>query len=168
VIDALATIPDVPARLVVLGDGETRERLEDQAAALGVADRVVFTGTVSHREMPRYFAVSDLVLGASLASETFGMVLAEAMACERSVLASSWRGYDDVVIQGETGERFAAGDVPALAGALRRLLTADDVRAAHAAAGRRRVDDLFGWARVAERVQGVYDRILGPRAGTAT
>jgi glycosyltransferase involved in cell wall biosynthesis len=111
--------------------------------------------------MPRYFAAADLVVGASLASETFGMVLAEAMACERPVLASSWRGYDDVVIRGETGERFAAGDPGALATSVRRLLGDDSARADYATAGRRRVNELFRWERVAARVQGVYDRVLG-------
>jgi len=161
VIDAFAMLRDLSARLVLVGDGETRERLEDQAAALGIGDTVLFTGTVPHRDMPRYFAAADVVVGASLASETFGMVLAEAMACERAVLASSWRGYDDVVIHGETGERFAAGDPRALAASLRRLLADDGWRAACAAKGRKRVDDLFRWERVAARVQGVYDRVLG-------
>jgi D-inositol-3-phosphate glycosyltransferase len=161
VIDAFALLRDVSARLVLVGDGETRERLEDQAAAMGIGDTVLFTGTVPHRDMPKYFAAADVVIGASLASETFGMVLAEAMACERPVLASSWRGYDDVVIHGETGERFGAGDPRALAASLRRLLADDGGRAAYAAQGRARVDDLFRWDRVAARVQGVYDRVLG-------
>ena len=165
VIDAFAALRDLSARLVVVGDGETRERLEDQASALGLGDAVLFTGTVPHRDMPRYFAAADLVVGASLASETFGMVLAEAMACERPVLASSWRGYDDVVIQGETGERFAAGDPRALAASVRRLLADDGARAAYAAAGRKRVGELFHWERVAARVQGVYDRVLGGAGG---
>jgi D-inositol-3-phosphate glycosyltransferase len=161
VIDDFALLRDVSARLVLVGDGETRERLEDQAAAMGIGDAVLFTGTVPHRDMPKYFAAADVVIGASLASETFGMVLAEAMACERPVLASSWRGYDDVVIHGETGERFTAGDPRALSASLRRLLADDGGRAAYASRGRKRVDDLFRWDRVAARVQGVYDRVLG-------
>ncbi len=162
VLDAFAALADLPARLVFVGGGETRERLEDQAMAVGVADRVLFTGTVPHREMPRYLAAADLVVGASLASETFGMALAEAMACGRAVLASSWRGYDDVVVQGETGERFPAGDPRALAAALRRLLTDDAARARLGAGGRRHVQALFRWETVATRVQAVYDRARLP------
>jgi D-inositol-3-phosphate glycosyltransferase len=160
VLDAFALAEDPSTRLVLIGDGETREGLEDQAAALGIGDRVVFAGTVPHREMPRYLATADVVLGASVASETFGMALAEAMACERPVLASSWRGYDDVVVQGETGERFTAGDPHALAEALRRMLAEDHTRARLAAGGKRRVDALFRWETVAARVQAVYDGVL--------
>jgi glycosyltransferase involved in cell wall biosynthesis len=164
VIAALAGLRDLSARLVLVGDGETRKPLEMQAAALGVADRVLFAGTVPHREMPRYIAAADLVLGASLASETFGMVLAEGMACERAVVASSWRGYDDVVIEGKTGERFAAGDPASLAGTLRRILADDEARRTYGVAGRRRVEGLFRWDHVAERVQAAYSGVLGPRA----
>jgi D-inositol-3-phosphate glycosyltransferase len=162
VIDAFAALRDLSARLVLVGDGETRERLEDQATALGLGDVVLFTGTVPHRDMPRYFAAADLVIGASLASETFGMVLAEAMACERPVLASSWRGYDDVVIHGQTGERFQAGNPESLAAVLRRLLNDEGARAAFGVAGRQRVSELFRWDKVAARVQGVYDGALSP------
>jgi glycosyltransferase involved in cell wall biosynthesis len=163
VIAALAEAADLPARLVLVGDGKTRKALEMQATALGIADRVLFAGTVLHRDMPRYFAAADLVLGASLASETFGMVLAEAMACERAVVASSWRGYDDVVIEGKTGERFAAGHPASLAGTLRRILADDEARRTYGVAGRQRVEGLFRWDRVAERVQAAYERVLGPR-----
>jgi glycosyltransferase involved in cell wall biosynthesis len=164
VLDAVSQARDLPLRLVLVGEGETRQALEARATALGIRERVLFTGTVPHRDMPRYFAAADMVLGASVASETFGMVLAEAMACERAVLASTWRGYDDVVIQGATGERFDAGDPASLAAALRRLMAEPATRNAYGAAGRRRVDDLFRWPRVADRVQGVYDRVLGSRS----
>jgi glycosyltransferase involved in cell wall biosynthesis len=164
VLDAVAQARDLSVRLVLVGEGETRQTLEARATALGIRDRVLFTGTVPHREMPRYLAAADVVIGASVASETFGMVLAEAMACERAVLASTWRGYDDVVVQGATGERFAAGDPASLAAALRRLLAEPATRNVYGAAGRRRVDDLFRWPRVAERVQGVYERVLGSRS----
>ena len=167
VLDSFAMTKDLPVRLALIGDGEIRERLEDQAAALGIADRVVFAGTVPHREMPRYLATADVVLGASVASETFGMALAEAMACERAVLASSWRGYDDVVVQGETGERFAGGDPHALAAALRALLADDAARARLASGGRRRVESLFRWDTVAARVQAVYDGALARRGAGA-
>lgn len=157
VMAALAGIRDLSARLVVLGDGEMRGALEAQARELGVAERVLFTGTLPHREMPRLLAAADVVIGASRASETFGMVLAEAMACGRAVLASSWQGYDDVVIQDVTGERFAAGDAGALAAALRRLLSDETLRASLGAAGRERVRSLFTWRQVAQRVQAVYE-----------
>lgn len=163
-LEALARLADPGVRLLVLGDGDARSELEAQARALGVADQVAFTGTIPHREMPRYLGAADLVIGASFASETFGMVLAEAMACERPVLASTWPGYDDVVIDGVTAERFTAADPEALAAALRRLLADPaQARARYGAAGRRHVLERFTWPQVERRVQAVYDEVLARR-----
>lgn len=158
-IAALAELGDPAVRLVIVGAGETRAALERQARELGLADQVVFTGSLAHREMPRYLACADVVLGASYASETFGMALAEAQGCGRPVLASSWRGYDDVVEDGVTGERFAAGDPAALAGRLRAMLADYPRQERLAAAARERVGALFSWPSIAERVERVYRQI---------
>jgi glycosyltransferase involved in cell wall biosynthesis len=164
-IEALARLSDPGVRLALVGDGTARPRLEEQVRAAGLGRQVAFTGTIPHRELPRYFAVADLALGTSFASETFGMVLAEAMACEKPVLASSWVGYDDVVIAGATGERFAAADPESLAGALRGMLADPVRRARYAAEGRRRVVELFAWSKIADRVEAVYERVR-ERPGT--
>jgi D-inositol-3-phosphate glycosyltransferase len=158
-IEALARIGRRGLRLVLVGDGETRSQLEAQARAAGVADQVVFAGTVPHVEMPDYYAVADVVLGTSFASETFGMALAEAMACGRPVLASTWPGFDDVVRDGETGVRFKAADPDGLASALRALLDDGARRLRVAEAGRSRVLANFTWPQVAARVQAAYEAL---------
>ncbi len=163
-VRALAELRDLSLRLALLGDGETRDSLRALATEVGVLDRVLFLGTVPHSEMPRYLASADLVLGTSEASETFGMALAEAMSCERPVLASSWVGFDDVVRDGETGGRFTSAQPAALAAALRQMLTNPDLLARYGAAGRRHVLAHFTWAQVEARVQAVYDQVLDRRA----
>lgn len=163
VLEALSLLDDPSVALAVIGDGETRQALERQAAALGLAERVVFTGTVPHEAMPRYLAVGDLVIGASYVSETFGMLLAEALACGRPVVASSWQGYDDVVLDGTTGRRFTAQDPAALAAVLRELIADPAERARLAAQGRERVAELFAWPKIAERVAAAYPPPRPPR-----
>ena len=155
-LQAIGLLADPLVRLVIVGDGGNREAIEQQTHALGLAAQVVFTGTIPHRELPRYFAAADVVLGSSYASETFGMALAEAQACGRPVLASSWRGYDDVVQAGETGERFIASDPADLAEKLRTMLDNPARYAEIGAAGRARVERLFRWSAIAERVEQVY------------
>ena len=162
---ALADLRDLSLRLVLAGDGETRADLNGLARELGVADHVHFLGTVPHEEMPRYFAAADLVLGTSEASETFGMALAEAMACARPVLASSWVGFDDVVRDGETGARFASRQPAALASAVRSLLTNPGLAARYGEAGRQHVLAHFTWEEVEARVQAAYDRVIKDREG---
>ena len=163
-VRALAELRDLSVRLALAGDGETQDGLRSLAAELGVLDRVLFLGTVAHSEMPRYLASADLVLGTSEASETFGMALAEAMACERPVLASSWVGFDDVVREGETGGRFPSARPLALAAELRRMLAHPDLLARYGAAGRRHVLTHFTWPQVEARVQAVYDQVRDRRA----
>lgn len=159
-LQALSLLANPLVQLVVIGDGENRRALEQQAQTLGIANQVLFTGTIPHRELPRYFAAADVVLGSSYASETFGMALAEAQACGRPVLASSWRGYDDVVQAGETGERFAASDPTDLAHKLQIMLAHPTHYAELAAAGCARVIRLFQWSAIAERVEQVYKPLI--------
>lgn len=158
-IEALALLGDPGVRLVIIGGGEVRADLEVLAAALGVREQIHFTGVVSHAQMPRYLACADLVLGTSYTSETFGMLLAEALACERPVIASTWRGYDDVVQDGITGARFATQDAGSLASVVRRLLDAPDERARLAVAGRAQVRERFTWERIAARVASAYPEV---------
>src|SRR5262249_61836224 len=129
---------------------------ETQAREAGVSGQVVFAGTVPHVDMPRYYAVADLGLGTSFASETFGMALAEAMACGRPVLASTWPGFDDVVTDGETGVRYAAAEPEALARALGDVLADAEKRARGAEAGRAPGHARLPPARVAARAQAAH------------
>ncbi len=111
--------------------------------------------------MPRYFALADVVVGASFASETFGMVLCEALGCARPVIASDWAGFREVVIDGVTGLVVPAQDPPALARAIERMLREPDMARRLAEAGREHVTQLFTWPAVTDRVEAVYRRVLG-------
>ena len=166
-VQALAELRDLSLALVLAGDGETKAELQALARSLGVRDRVIFLGTVPHEDMARHYAAADLVLATSEASETFGMALAEAMACERPVLASSWVGFDDVVREDETGARFPTKDPKGLARVLRRLLGDAEARARLAARGRQHVLQNFTWGQVEARVQAVYDQVLEARGSGA-
>ncbi len=155
-LDALQQLNNPAVRLVIVGDGETRAALEQTAQALGIEDQVVFTGTIGHHLMPQYVAAADVVLGTSFASETFGMALAEAQACARPVLASSWQGYDDVVDDQVTGRRFSAADPASLAAVLGELLNDPAQRDRLSAAGHDHVGHNFTWQQIAARIESGY------------
>ncbi|MDP3771585.1 MAG: glycosyltransferase family 4 protein, partial [bacterium] len=113
-LDAIARIPSVTLRIV--GDGDLRSSYEQQARALGIADRVAFLGAVSDEQLPAVYQLADvLVLPSTARSEAFGIVLLEAMASGIPVIASDFPGVRTVIAEGETGFLVPPDDVVTLA-----------------------------------------------------
>jgi len=105
--EALELLPDLARALpdvayLVVGDGSDRERLEDKARMLGVADRVVFTGNIPEAEKADHFRLADVYVMPSH-GEGFGFVLLEAMACGIPVIASTLDGGREAVRDGQLG-----------------------------------------------------------------
>jgi glycosyltransferase involved in cell wall biosynthesis len=137
--------------------------LEERARQEGVAERVRFLGAVPHEQLPQLLAVSDVLVATSFASETFGIALAEAQACQVPVVASRFGGFPEVVEDGVTGRLVPPQDSTALAQALRELLVDPGRRREMGQAGRQRVWRMFHWERVTERVLQAYSAVLGER-----
>jgi len=155
----LTAVAEVPEAVFVLaGEGPERARLEGLAERLGVADRVRFLGR--RTDVPELLAACDVFVLPSL-YEGSSLAVLEAMAARRPVVSSAIAGTDELIEDGRDGLLVAPGDAPALAAALRRLLADAGLRAAFAAAGRRRVEAEFTRERMAERVTGVYEELLG-------
>ena len=110
-----------PPYLVIVGDGEERVALEEQAKANGLAD-VRFCGFRNQSELPRFFDISSVfVLPAR--HEPWGLIVNEVMNAERAVIVSDDVGCQpDLVTDGVEGCVFPVGDVNGLAEALRRVL----------------------------------------------
>lgn len=155
-ISALRLLPE--ASLVLAGEdlergGAYRAELEAHAEALGVRDRVVFRG--HDPRVTELLAEVDVV---ALPSTTEGlpMVLLEAMAHGKPVVATPVGGTAELVVDGETGILVPPGDVEGLAEALRRLLDDPALASRMGAAGRRRVEERFTADRMADRVLELY------------
>ena len=120
-LDAMAR---TDATLVIAGEGRDREALQDQAARLGIADRVRFIGDVPEADLPSVYHACDVfVLPSTAAAEGFGLVQLEAMACGKPVVSTTLpTGVAIVNRDGETGLTVPPGDAGALASAMTRLL----------------------------------------------
>ncbi|MCI8327528.1 MAG: glycosyltransferase family 4 protein, partial [Lachnospiraceae bacterium] len=90
--------------LMYIGEGSQREHLERLAEKLGIAEEIVFVGSVDNEQVKDYLNAADLFLYASK-SETQGIVLAEAMAGKNPVVAVRATGVDDIVKDGVNGFR---------------------------------------------------------------
>jgi glycosyltransferase involved in cell wall biosynthesis len=120
-LEAFATLGDPEARLVLAGDGEFRDLIEERIGALGLGGRVTITGWVSSDEVRRLIAQATVVVQPSL-MEGLPVVIMEAMAQGRAVISTFVAGIPELVQDGQTGWLVPAGDAAALAEALGQAL----------------------------------------------
>ncbi|MDQ6686748.1 MAG: glycosyltransferase family 4 protein [Actinomycetota bacterium] len=149
-------LESVPAaRLLLIGDGPYRRRLERAAAPLG--DRVLFAGDV-HPRVPAYLDAGDVFVmpcrtrRASLEAEAFGIVFLEAAACGLPVVVGGSGGAPETVAEGSTGYVVPPRDIEALAGRIAGLLNDPDRARAMGAAGRERVTRAWTWSHAQQRL----------------
>lgn len=122
-IDALGELrrQGVEAELVLAGDGELRSAIEQHCQLRGVADRVRITGWISGAEVRKEIEASRALVLSSFA-EGLPVVLMEAMACARPVIATRVSGIPELVRDGQDGWVVAPGNALELAQAMRRCL----------------------------------------------
>jgi len=160
--------------LVVAGDGSRRSWLEQQALSLRLAPRVQFVGQVE--DVGSLLAAADAVLLPSR-WEGLPLVLLEAMARGRPIVATAVGGVPDVIQDGVNGTLVPPGDAAALAGALEQLHRKADRAVRMGLAAAETVREHYTWHAVVEGFESVYDEVLGlatvtpepvaaPRGGT--
>jgi glycosyltransferase involved in cell wall biosynthesis len=163
-VDAVGALPW--ARLLILGDGPHRDRLEARALLVGAGERTTFAGPVPSTEMPHWLRALDVLVLPSRStprwSEQFGRVLVEAMACGVPVIASRSGEIPHVV--GDAGILVPEDDPPALRAALTELAADPERRARLAARGRERVLRSFTHAHIARGTASFYESLVGASA----
>ena len=158
-IDAFARLADLypDLRLLVIGDGSERDAVDRLAPA--VRSRVEMLGRVEDNRLASYLRAADLYLGPATGGESFGIVLAEAMAAGRPIVASDIAGYRDVARNGLEAVLVPPGDPGALVGAVRRVLDDPVFARSLGARGATRARD-FDWETVTDRLVDVYAQVL--------
>ncbi|MCS6787272.1 MAG: glycosyltransferase, exosortase A system-associated [Thiobacillaceae bacterium] len=166
----LAALPRLIAaepaiRVLLVGGGPQEENLKAQARALGLADKVIFTGRVPHREVSLYYDQIDLLVYARHPMRLTELVTPlkplEAMAQGRLFIASDVGGHRELIRDGETGLLFRAGDPGALAQRALDALHLPDGGAGLRAAGRRYVEQERNWPSSVANYRAIYGRVLG-------
>lgn len=148
------------ARFLIVGDGPTREEYERRAAEKGLAECVTFAGY--RKDVAACLAAMDVFVLASV-FEPFGLVLAEAMAMQKPVIATCVGGIPEVVEHGETGLLVPPRNGEALAAGVMTYLTDAPLANRHGRAGWRRVRDRFSVERLMAEVESLYLELLTAR-----
>ncbi|MBZ8140428.1 glycosyl transferase family 1 [Rubrivivax gelatinosus] len=157
-IDAAARLPE--DTVVLLGGvGELQEELQARAQSLGLGDRVRFVGRIPEEELAAHYQAADVFcLPSLMRSEAFGMVLVEALAHGRPIVATEipGSGVPWVNRHGLSGLNVPPGDAPALARALNRLLADSALARTFGAAGRERFERDFTVPTMIDAVEKLY------------
>ena len=161
---ALTKVPD--AELLVVGGPAEAELAKDDnyvklakfAATLGIADRVIFTGSVEYADMPSLLRSADLVIS-TCQYEPSGTTSLQAMACGTPVIAPPVGGHMDAVVDGTTGIIIPPDRPALLAQRIRQLLAHPMLIEAYGVAAVDRVRSRYSWSRIAGETLAVYGRV---------
>ncbi len=146
----------IPCKLMLVGDGPERNRLEELCRQIGLCHEIRFLG--KQEAVEEVLAVSDLFLMPS-ESESFGLAALEAMACEVPVISSNAGGLPEVNIEGITGYLSEIGDVDSLAQSSIKLLS-DDAKLTEFRANALKQAQRFSLENILPEYENYYEEIL--------
>jgi glycogen synthase len=147
-------------RLLVSGIGPDHDEVRDRLPALGLAGVAEMRGYVAYDEVPAVYGEADLFASPTYA-EGFSNTILEAMASGLPIVSCRAVGVVDCLRNGENGLLVEPGDVPALAGALERLLVDAELRRRLAADALEECRRVYSWRAVGRQIMGVYERVAG-------
>jgi phosphatidylinositol alpha-1,6-mannosyltransferase len=153
-----AVIDAVPnSRLVIVGDGDDRPRLERLARESGAGDRIAFTGFASDALLATAYARASLFVMPSR-GEGFGLVYVEAMARGVPCIGSLHDAAGDVIVDGKTGLLVDQGNIGSIADAIVSLLRNPERRRSMGEAARMRVHEEFSTPAFRARLNTILDQ----------
>jgi phosphatidylinositol alpha-mannosyltransferase len=147
--------PDL--HMLVVGDGSERDAVDDLEPP--VRARVEMLGRVDDDRLASYLRGADLYIGPATGGESFGIVLAEAMAAGLPIVASDISGYRDVARNGVEAVLVPPGDAGALVAAVRMVLDDPGLARSLGESGVKRAQD-YAWDTVTDRIVSVYRDVL--------
>ena len=153
-------------RLIVVGPGNPGKENYRIMAERNLQD-VVFVGRVTDEQKRRYFKTAHIFCAPNTGKESFGIVLGEAMASGKPIVASDISGFASVMTNGKEGFLVPPKNDEMLYAGLKQLIDSPELRFDMGKRGLERVQT-FRWERVAEQVVDIYRDALDRRAGAAS
>lgn len=145
-------------RLVLVGDGPLRSKVEALIEELGLADLIWLAG--ARNDIPQLMQAMDLFVLPSK-SEGISNTILEAMASELPVIATAVGGNPELVVEGESGRLVPSQDPRSMADVMEFYLRQPSLLRQHGEAGRRRVEREFSMEAMVGRYLAIYDEVTG-------
>jgi glycosyltransferase involved in cell wall biosynthesis len=147
-------------RLLIVGDGPERGRLQQLTERLGLQGNVIFVGSMPNDELVGYYNLADIFVLPSL-HEGMGIVFLEAMACGLPVVTTKTGGMTDFVVDGKTGLLVEPRNPKQLAGALIKMVEDKGYQERLSKNAREMVGREYTWEKAAERYLRAYEEAMG-------
>ena len=157
----IQAMQSVEATCLIIGEGPKRRELEAQVRSASMSNKVVFLGSISDGQRRAYYHAADVfVLPSTSRAETFGIAMAEAMACGTPAICTDvGTGTSSVNRHNETGLVVTPGDARALAEALQRLVSDPGLRQVMSLAAANRISTHFTAEKMLGAISELYKSI---------
>jgi glycosyltransferase involved in cell wall biosynthesis len=160
-IDAMGLIPNDRIMLVIVGGGYAEKDYRKQVQARGLENRVIFAGPQKPAGLlPAYYNLCDLLVLPSTYSESFGLVVLEAMASGKPVIVSSLPGPASLVEPGKDGLVAAVGDAVDLKNRIEDLAGNPALREEMGTAARKKALEQYSWETIGKKLEGIFQEML--------
>jgi len=145
------------AKLILVGRGNMRGKLEKQASRLGISDKVEFTGFIPNEKLPETMRTFDVFVNPTVVNESFGVVILEAEACGVPVAATNVGGVPEVCIDGKTGFLVPPRDAQAIAEKIILLAKDTELRRKMSIEARKFVLQNYRWEDNVDKMLGLFE-----------
>lgn len=151
--------PFLPLKLLIVGGGSLERYLKDLCKNLNIENKVIFTGKVPYSDVPKYHNMLSVFVTISN-SESFGVAVIEASACEKPVVVSNVGGLPEVVESDVTGFIVPPRNPEKTAEAIERLILDKPLRERMGKDGRKRVIKFYNWENNVAQMIELYKNLL--------
>lgn len=159
-IEAVFRIKDKQIAALVVGDGYEINKYKKQVNNLGLEDRIIFAGAKSHEDLPYYYNMADFLVLPSTYSESFGLVVLEAMASEKPAIVSALPGPSFLINDGIDGLIVQPGDAEDLKNKILFMAQNKELCRSMGERGRQKVLQKYSMEKVGESLERAFRNIL--------
>ena len=153
--------PGLPLKLLIAGSGTQTDCLKNLSSQLNILSDTIFTGFINHKDVPKYQNMIDIFVSLSVEdSESFGVAVLEASACEKPAVVSNVGGLPEVVENNVTGYVVEKENPATTAEAIGKLLLNKSLRVQMGKNGRERVIKYYNLMDNVNQMLKIYDEVL--------